>query len=177
MILPAVIIVAGLVALVLILGLGNGHGRSGGNLDELAALLRPIDVEAFRNLIDEREQEYLRARLPLKEFRSIHRERMLAAVEYVRCAAQNAAILTQLGEAARQNSDPAVSVAAEKLVNNALRLRLYAFQAVPRLYLSMLLPDTSLAPHFIAEAYDTMSRQVVMLGCLRHPPQGMPAAL
>ncbi len=81
MIFPAVIIVAGLIALVLILRLGNGHGRSGGNLDELAARLRPIDVDAFRNLIDEREAEYLRARLSPKEFRSIHRERMLAAVE------------------------------------------------------------------------------------------------
>jgi len=172
MILPAVIIVAGLVALVLILRLGNGHGRSGGNLDELAAQLRPIDVEAFRNLIDEREQAYLRVLLPLKEFRSIHRERMLAAVEYVRCASQNAAILTRLGEAARQNPDPAVGAAAEKLVNNALQLRLYAFQAVPRMYVSMLFPATCLAPHFIAETYDTMTRQVVTLGCLQHSAQG-----
>ena len=42
MIFPAVIIVAGLIALVLILRLGNGHGRSGGNLDELAAQLRSV---------------------------------------------------------------------------------------------------------------------------------------
>jgi hypothetical protein len=102
---------------------------------------------------------------------------MLAAVEYVRCASQNAVILTHLGEAARQNPDPAVAVAAEKLVNNALRLRLYALQAVPRLYLSILLPRAGRAPYLVAETYDTMARQLVMLGCLQHPVRGMSSAL
>jgi hypothetical protein len=177
MTLPFLFAGVGLLGLFLILYLATGLRAKGGNLDELTGQLRPIDVEAFRNLIDEREQEYLRTRLPPTEFRSIHRERMLAAVEYVRCASQNAAILTRLGEAARQNPDPAVGAAAEKLVNNALRLRLYAFQAVPRMYMSMLFPTTCLAPHFIAETYDTMTRQVVTLGCLQHPAQGMSGAL
>ena len=177
MILSAVMVVAGVITLALILHLAKGHVGTGRNLDDLASQLRPIDVGAFRNLIDESEEEYLRARLPLKEFRSIHRERMLAATEYVRCAAHNAAILIRLGEAARQNPDPAVSVAAERLINNALRLRLYAFQAVPRLYLSMLFPGASRAPYFVAETYDSMTRQVVMLGCLQYPIGGMSSAL
>jgi hypothetical protein len=177
MIIPFILAAAGFLGLFLILYLARSLRSPGGDLDQLAAQLRPIDVDAFRNLIDEREEEYLRARLPLKEFRGIHRERMLAAIEYVRCAAQNAAILIPLGEAARQNSDPAVAAAAEKLLDNASRLRLYAFQAVPRLYLSMLFPNASLAPHFIVETYDTMTRQVVMLGCLQYPTRGMSSVL
>jgi hypothetical protein len=169
--------IAGLLALLLLLYLAKGHHATGGDLDELASQLHPIDVDAFRNLIDAREEEFLRQRLPAHEFRSIHRERILAAVGYVWCAAQNAAILIRLGEAAKQDSDPAISAAAGKLVDNALRLRLYAFQAIPRLYLGILLPHTSLKPYFIVETYDTMTRQVVMLGCLRYPTRGMSSAL
>jgi hypothetical protein len=177
MILPAIIVMTGVVALVLILQLAKGHRQVGGNLDEMAAQLRPIDVSAFRNLIDEREEEYLRAHLPRKEFRNIHRERMLAAVEYVWCATRNTSILMSLGEAAKQSPDPAVVAAAEKLIENALRLRLYALQAVPRMYVSMLFPSASRAPQFFAETYDTMVRQAVVLGCLRHPARGVSAAL
>ena len=52
--------------------------------------LQRIDVEAFRNLIDESEEEYLRETLGSAAFRRIHRERMMAAVEYVRGAYRNA---------------------------------------------------------------------------------------
>ena len=168
---------AALVALLLLVYLVKGHHTTGGDLDDLAARLQPVDVDAFRNLIDEREEDYLRERLSAREFRSIQRERMLAAVEYVWCAAQNAAILIRLGEAAKLDSDPAISAAAGKLVDNALRLRLYAFQAIPRLYLGILFPHTSLKPYFIAETYDIMTRQVVMLGCLHYPTRGMSSAL
>ncbi len=169
MMLPFIFAGVGLLGLFLILYLAMGLRPKGGNLDELATQLRPIDVDAFRNLIDEREEEYLRERLPVREFRGVHRERMMAAVEYVWCATRNTSILMSLGEAAKQSSDPAVVAAADKLLENALRLRLYAMQSLPRLYLSMVFPHASAAPHFIAETYDTMTRQAIVLGCLRRP--------
>jgi len=176
MILPLVLAIVGVLALFLIIYLAKGHHGSG-NLDTLAAQLKPIDVDAFRNLIDEREEAFLRERLPAKEFRSLHRERTLAAIEYVRCAAQNAGILIRLAEAAKLAPDPAVSAAAEKLLENALRLRLQSFQVVPRLYLGILVSRAGLAPHFVADGYDTLTRQVVMLGCLQYPTRGMSSAL
>ena len=169
MMLPFIFAGVGLLGLFLILYLAMGLRPNGGNLDELTAQLRPIDVDAFRNLIDEREEEYLRAHLPPNEFRSIHRQRMLAAVEYVWCATRNTSILISLGEAARQSPDPTLVTAADKLIDNAQRLRLYAFQAVPRMYVSMLFPRAGKAPHFVAETYDTLFRQAVVLGCLRQP--------
>jgi hypothetical protein len=174
---PFIFAGAGLLGLFLILYLAKGLRSPGGNLDQLAAQLRPIDVNAFRNLIDQREEEYLRAHLPRAEFRIIHRERMLAAVEYVRCATRNTSILISLGEAAKRSSDPAVVAAADKLTENALRLRLYAIRAVPRMYVSMLFPSASRAPQFLAETYDTIVRQAIVLGCLRHPARGMSAAI
>jgi hypothetical protein len=177
MMMPFVYAGAGALGLFLILYLAKGLRSKGGDLFELTARLRPIDVEAFRNLIDEREEEYLRAHLPLKEFRSIHRERMLAAVEYVWCATRNTSVLISLGEAAKQSADPAVVTAADKLIENSQRLRLYAMQAVPRMYVSMLFPSASRAPEFIAETYDTMVRQAVVLGCMQRPARGISPAV
>jgi len=169
MMLPFIFAGVGLLGLLLILYLASGLRTKGGDLDQLATQLRPIDVNAFRNLIDEREEEYLRTHLPPHEFRSIHRERMLAAVEYVWCATKNTAILMSLGEAAKRGSDPTLIAAADKLLENAVRLRLYAIRSLPRLYFSMVFPSANRAPHFVAETYDAMVRQAVVLGCLRHP--------
>ena len=177
MTLAVVFVFIGLIALALIIYLAKGHLNSRSDLQKLSTQLRPVDVAAFCNLISSNEQEFLRDHLPPHEFRTIHRERMLAAVEYVRCAAHNAAILIRLGESARQHSDPAIRDTAQKLVDNGLRLRLYAFQLVPRLYLSMAFPKLGPASGVLADTYDTMSRQVVMLGCLQFPTHGMSSAL
>jgi len=176
MILAAAFVVLSFLALVLILHFAKGHHVKGGDLDQLASQLRSVDVAAFRNLIDEGEEQYLRDHLPQGEFRSIQRERKLAAIEYIRCAANNAAILLRLAEAARENPDPAVTQAADKLFDNALRLRLYSFRVVPRLYAGVLLPGLSLVPTGFADSYDTLSRQVVMLG-LQYPTRGISSAL
>jgi hypothetical protein len=177
MMLPFIFAGVGLLGLFLILYLAMGLRPKGGNLDELAAQLHPIDVNAFRNLIDEREEEYLRAHLSMREFRGVHRERMMAAVEYVWCATRNTSILMSLGEAAKQSTDPTVVAAADRLLENALRLRLYAIQSLPRLYLSMIFPHASAAPHIIAETYETMTRQAILLGCVHHSAQEAAAAV
>ena len=172
-----IFIFLGLLAAVLITYLARGHLSKGGDLQTLATQLRPVDVSAFCNLISASEQQYLREHLPPREFRSIHRERMGAAVEYVRCAAHNASILMRLGESARQHSDPSVQETGAKLLENGLRLRLYAIQVVPRLYLSMVFPKAGLFPDTLADTYDDMSRQVVTLSCLQFPTHGMSSAL
>jgi hypothetical protein len=170
---PLIFVAVACLALLLIVYLFRTHIKVGGDLDELAAQLQPIDVNAFRNLIDQREEEFLRERLPGWEFRSIHRERMLAAAEYVWGAARNAGLLIQLAEAGKADPDPTVAAAAENLLENALRFRLYAFQVVPRLYLSAVVPYVNHAPQAIAEQYDLMSHQMVMLQCLRAPARGV----
>jgi hypothetical protein len=176
MTLAVVFIVLSFIALLTILHIAKGHHATGGDLDQIASQLRSVDVAAFRNLIDEGEEEYLREHLPPREFRSIQRERKLAAIEYVRCAANNAAILIRLAEATQQNPDPRVVQAADKLLDNAFSLRLYALRVVPRLYLNVLLPGMNLTPTPVADAYDVLTRQVVMLG-LQYPTRGISSAL
>jgi hypothetical protein len=169
-------LVLGLLALGLVAYLANGRHSSKGSLDQLASRLRRVDVDAFLNLTDESEEQFLRQRLPAWEFRKILRERKLAAVEYVWGAAQNASILIQLAEAARQDPDPDVAAAGQKLLDSAVRLRLYAFMTVPQLYLGILFPQANVS-RSVAESYGAIRRQVVMLGCLHYPTHDMSSAL
>src|SRR5207237_3936659 len=160
MITTFIFVLLGIVALAIFLYFWRDHHSKRKNLDEIASRLRPVDVDAFRNLVDDAECLYLREHLPPVDFRSVHRQRMLAAAEYVWCAAQNAGILIRLAEAARQNSNPSVAQTAERLIEHAIRLRLYAFQAVPRLYVCAFLPSVRIKPESVAENYGSMTRQV-----------------
>jgi hypothetical protein len=172
-----ILVVLSFLALGFLVRLAKGRASASDVLQNPTEHLQSVDVEAFRNLVDPGEEEFLRANLAPAEFRKIQRERLRAAVDYVFCAAQNAAILLQLADAGRRSSDPATAEAAEKLVNNALRLRIYALQAIPRLYLGMILPGVRISPVGIAERYEQMTRQVVLLGCLQYPTRGVSAAL
>lgn len=172
-----ILISGALLVLAFLVRLAKGRGVAVEVLNNPTEHIRSVDVEAFRNLVDPDEEEFLRANLPPAEFRRIQRERLRAAVEYVSCAAQNAAILLRLADAGRRSSDAATADAAEKLVNNALRLRLYALHAIPRLYLGMIFPGARISPVRIAESYEQMTRLVVLLGCLQYPTRGVSAAL
>jgi len=165
----------GIVALFVFLYLAL-RNRPPEDLEHLASRIRPVNVDAFLNLTDNSEEEYLRKRLPAPQFRKIQRERILAAIEYVRVAGRNASILVQLAEAAKRSSDPEIALAGQKLLDGALRLRLYALATVPRLYFTILVPR-SIASAAVAESYASLVRQVVMLGCLRYPTHDIASAL
>jgi len=172
-----ILIVVSFAALGFLFRLAKGHGSASELLDNPSQHLRPVDIEAFRNLIDPEEREFLRKNLSPVEFRVVQRQRLLAAAEYIGGAAHNAALLLRMGEAARHSSDPATAEAAEKLIRNAFRLRLYAFQARAGIYVCTLMPGVQISPVRVAERYEQMTRQVVMLGCLQYPTRGVPAAM
>ncbi|HWY57789.1 MAG TPA: hypothetical protein VNZ03_25230 [Terriglobales bacterium] len=172
-----ILVVVASLALGFLIRLTKGRALPLERLENPTEHIRAVDIEAFRNLVDPDEEEFLRTHLPPAEFRKIQRERLRAAVDYVSCAAQNAAILLRLADAGRHSSDPATAEAAEKLVDNAIRLRLYASFAIPRLYLGMILPGARISPVHVAERYEQMTRLVVLLGCLQYPTRGVSAAL
>jgi hypothetical protein len=177
MIATSVFVSLGLLALLGLLVLAKGRAGSTGGVEKLTGQLRPVDIEAFRNLIDIHEEQYLRANLPGGEFRRVQRERVLAAIGYISCAAQNAAILVRIGDAARRSPDPATAAAGEKLVDTAIRLRLSAFHAMAKLYLALILPLPRISPVRLVESYEQMTRLVVMLSVFQQTPQGVAAAL
>jgi hypothetical protein len=136
----------------------------------------PVDLEAFRNLMDPAEREYLRAKLSASEFRSVQRRRVAAALDYVVCVKQNAAILQQLGEDARAAVQPEIAAAGAHLVDSALRLRVSAARLSARLYLGWMLPgwDASSAP--LADGYQDLCGLVAQLRRMRYANSAVHAA-
>jgi hypothetical protein len=108
MIITSVFVVLSLLSLLFLIRLAKGHGFGASAIQNAKANIRPVDIRAFRNLVDPSQEEYLRSHLPPEDFKVVHRERLRAAAQYISCAAHNAAILVKMGEAARRSSDPAV---------------------------------------------------------------------
>src|SRR5215470_2712651 len=76
-----------LIAFLLLLSfayLAMRRGRDSPNVDQALTAIRSLDIEAFRNLVDPEEEAFLRARLPVAEFKKIKRERARVALAYVR---------------------------------------------------------------------------------------------
>jgi len=163
-----VLILAALV--LLMLGLLTGRRAFSSNaLEELASETRAVDIEAFRNLVDPEEEHFLRRRLTGREFRSLHRERMLAATEYVRAASYNATVLMRLGEATRHHADPEIARAGEELVNSATQLRLYSLLALGKLWTVICLPNATLSLGAMADRYERVSGLAARVGRMQDP--------
>jgi hypothetical protein len=135
----------------------------------LGARLKPLDLEAFRNLIDESEEEFLRANLSPGEYRSLRRMRLRAAVDYVGGVSYNAAILLQFGQAARGSPEPDVAEAGRRLVDSAVELRIYALLATCKLYVQIAVPGTALQPAGLVDDYQRLSDGAALLGRLQNP--------
>lgn len=165
--LAIVLIVAAVLALVLILTVSvsrtlqvSSKGASG---------LQPIDVEAFRNLVDPTEDEYLRRRLLPAEFRAVRRERLRAVAAYVRVAGANAAALVQIGQNALVSTDAQTVEAARQLVNDALLLRRNATLVLMKIYVLLAWPNSGLLATPVLRGYERMSGAAMLLGRLQHP--------
>src|SRR5580704_8419291 len=109
MILSISLVAISLILLLLLLQTARGQTAAVSSLDDLAGRTRPVDIDAFRNLMDPEEEEFLRLNLPSGEFRAVQRERLQAAVDYVQSTAHNAAILLRLGEAAARSTDTTIA--------------------------------------------------------------------
>jgi hypothetical protein len=135
----------------------------------LAAQIRPIDVEAFRNLVDPAEDHYLRWRLPAAEFRVVRRKRLRAMAAYIQIASRNAAVLVRMGQAALAAGDPSKAEAARRLVDNAILLRRNATFALLRIYIALAWPNSGVAAAHVLHRYEQLSGPAMLLGRLVNP--------
>jgi len=163
-----IVIVAAL-ALGVILRLAVSQSLQAKGTTDLAVAIRPIDTEAFRNLINPAEDEYLRRRLPPPQFRAVRRARLRAMAVYVQAAGANAAVLVRVGEAALASADPRFAAAAQQLVNDALLLRRNTTVALVRIYLALALPNSGFAAVRVVDRYEHLSGVAMLLGRLQNP--------
>jgi hypothetical protein len=167
--LAIVLVIVAVLALAVILSVAVSRSLQGRKSAGLSGTIRPIDVKAFRNLINPAEDDYLRKRLPPSEFRVVRRERLLAMAAYVRLAANNATVLVRVGQTALAGGNPRVAEAAHQLVNDALLLRRNATVALARIYLALAWPNSGLAAVRVADRYEKLSGTAMLLGRLQNP--------
>jgi hypothetical protein len=162
-----ILVVAATLGLVFIVGLTINRSLqiSGGDRPEI----QPVDVNAFRNLVDPAEAGYLRHRLPASEFRRVQRERLRATAAYIRIAGRNAALLAVIGQAALSAGDARTAEAARQLVDNALLLRRNAAFALFRIYFALVWPNSSRTAVNVLRGYEQLNGCAMLLGRLQNP--------
>jgi hypothetical protein len=131
--------------------------------------IRPIDMEAFRNLTNPAEDQFLRVRLPVAEFRKVRRARLRAMAAYVTVAGSNAAVLVAAGEAALASGDPRFLHPAEELVHQALLLRRNTTVALLRIQWALAWPASRFAAVRVVDRYERLSGSAMLLGRLQNP--------
>jgi hypothetical protein len=169
MILAIILIVAAASGLAVILGITVSRSLQAAAKPGLAGQIQPIDIEAFRNLVDPAEDAYLRRWLPASEFRAVRRERLRATVAYIQVAGRNAAILIRVGQAAVAAGDAPTAEAARQLVNDALLLRRNATFALLRIYVALAWPYAGFAAAPILDGYRHLNSSAMLLGRLQNP--------
>lgn len=169
MTLAIILIVFAALALFFIVGVTVSRSLQLSEGSGLPAQIQPVDVEAFRNLVNPDEDEHLRRRLPPAEFRHVQRERLRAAAAYVQVAGRNAAILVRIGQGALSSGDVRTIEAATRLVDQAVLLRRNAVVTLFRIYIAMAWPQAGLAARPILEGYRDLSGAAMLLGRLQNP--------
>ena len=167
--LAIVIVISAALALAVILSVAVNRSLQVKGIAGTKVAIRPIDIEAFRNLIDPAEDSYLRRRLPPAQFRVVRRERLRAMAAYVHVADNNAVVLVSVGQAALASGDPQVAEAARQLVNDALLLRRNTTVALARIYLALVWPNSGFAAARVIERYEQLSGAAMLLGRLQNP--------
>ena len=169
MTLAIVLVISAAVALCVILCITVSRGLQISRQPGLAEQLQPIDIDAFRNLVDPAENAYLRRRLPDSEFRKVQRARLRAMIAYIQAVGRNAAVLTRIAQNALVASDPHTVEAAQRLLNDALLLRRYAAVALFKIYVTLAWPSSSLSASPILTGYERLSGSAMLLGRLQNP--------
>jgi hypothetical protein len=164
-----IIVVAALFAALFLVTVSHRRAVAIKDLDDLAGHTRPVDIQAFRNLTDRAETEFLRTRLSWPHFHIVHRERTLAAAEYVRNVAHNASVLMRLGQAARESADPDVARAGADMVQRALMVRMIAMRVLVKLYIQSMIPGMTGSSQEILERYNRLTESATLFTRLQRP--------
>ena len=173
------IVIAAVIALAIIVRVAVSQSLQTSRTAGPAAFIQPIDVEAFRNLVNPAEDDYLRLRLPPPQFRHVRRQRLLAMAAYVKAAGRNADVLIRIGHVALASSDARAVQAAQQLVTEATLLRRNAALSLAKIYVAMAWPNSGLAASRVADGYERLNGSAMLLGRLQNPavPVRLSAAL
>ncbi|HEY7404448.1 MAG TPA: hypothetical protein VIB39_13055 [Candidatus Angelobacter sp.] len=139
--------------------------------------VRPVDLTAFRTLMDRDDELFLRRRLSRSKFSHLKRQRIRVTFRYVARIAANASTVMNIGEAERLNPAPEVASVAAQVMELAAQIRLQCLLAMSKLMLEYALPSLQLTPGMLAPKYQSLRDSVSRLGVLTHNPEPLAAAI
>lgn len=168
MTLAIILVIAAALALAFILSITFSQSLQLSSSSQPASI-QPVDLEAFRNLIDSAQAEYLRRRLAPTEFRTVQRQRLRAMAAYIQIAAKNATVLVRIGQSALSANDSDTTEAARQLVEQALLLRRNATFALLRIYVALPWPNSDSDASRILHRYEQLNGSAMLLGRLQNP--------
>jgi hypothetical protein len=149
------VVLAAVALLALFAYVAMRRSRDPHDFDQAVTVIRSLDIEAFRNLVDPQEEAFLRSRLPAGEFRRIKRARAQAALAYVKTVSKASLQFARFGDAARRNPDPAIAASGKQIANSAIYLQLRALEASANLRVSAAFPGFGPRPlRLLLEQYD-----------------------
>jgi hypothetical protein len=168
MILAIVLVIVSVLALVFLFTFAASRSLQV-STDVRGLQIQPIDIQAFRNLVDPAETDYLRRRLSASEFRAVQRKRLFAMAAYVQAVSKNASVLITIGQPAVFSSDRHTAEAANQLVDHAMLLRRNAFFALAKIYSAWAWPHSGMGVASILSSYERLSGSAMLLGRLQNP--------
>jgi hypothetical protein len=115
-----------------------------------ARQLTPVDLDAFDNLIDPEEDQFLKDNLSSADFQKVQRTRIRAARLYVATMSENAGVQVAVGQSARSNSDPAIAASGQEIFQRAIQLKVWCLFALFRLNTAWFFPTLVSPPSRIA---------------------------
>lgn len=98
----------------------------------------------FRLLVDPKEEDYLRTRLPQLEFRALLRKRLWLAMRCLVLLSRHATFLATLGQNAALSGDPDVARMGARLAISSLQLKINLLAAEAAVVMKWLLPASPL---------------------------------
>ena len=116
--------------------------------------LHRVDTVAFRNLLSEAEDQYLRVSLSSAQYRTVRRARLRASQEYLLWIAEDCAVLLA---AVRGNTVQASGEAAA-IAQNAVRLRVITLAFWSLLWVEYLTPGLRVRPFRALRRYEEFWR-------------------
>jgi hypothetical protein len=149
-------VVFALLALLLTVGLfaaSRSQNKPIASLDDLQSRLSPIDLPALLNLVDSREEQFLRENLPPRDFNSIRRKRLGVTWEYLSRLSSNAKLLVQAGQIIQHSSRGSQAREASVLVADSIQLRNLVFAAKVSTAMKFVFPGTASPIASLLERY------------------------
>jgi hypothetical protein len=134
---------------------------------QAAQLFRPVDLNAFRNLLDRDDELFMKEKLPRSKFVRLKRHRIRVTARYVARIASNASGVLHVGETARLSPLPEVASTAAQVMELAAQIRLQCLVALAKLSLEYAMPSLQLTPAMLVPKYQSLRENVRRLGDLQ----------